>query len=91
MVQTGANGLSLDALVDLKLAAETVPENIGVIGNIDPVRTMKQCDAPTVRQQVLDLKAKMAEHKNFIASTGCDLPHTIPLENLHAFIDALKN
>jgi len=39
---------------------------------------------------VSDLLEKTAKYKNFVLSTGCDLPPHVPAENIIAFFDALK-
>jgi uroporphyrinogen decarboxylase len=84
----GAHGLSLDADIDLAAAAERVPRDCVLMGNIDPVRVMREGTPESVREAVLRLREEMAPHSNFILSTGCDLPQDVPFENIDAFMAA---
>jgi uroporphyrinogen decarboxylase len=39
---------------------------------------------------VTELMRKMKPYKNFILSTGCDIPPQTPIENLKAFMEAAR-
>lgn len=91
MSATGVQGLSLDAPetgVDLKRAAQIVPSNVVLIGNISPVRTLLTGTPAEVEQEVRALLMMMNPYPNFVLSTGCDLPQKTPLENIDAFMRA---
>jgi uroporphyrinogen decarboxylase len=49
---------------------------------------MLQGSPEKVYENTLDLRRKMKGHKNFILSTGCDLPPETPFENIEAFVKA---
>jgi len=91
MVQTKAEALSLDSLVDLPAIGQSVPESVFLIGNIDPVRVMLQGTPAQVRRETTQLLEHMAPHPNFILSTGCDLPPETPLQNIEAFMEVGKS
>lgn len=91
MVATGAAGLSFDGIMNLPETAELLPKDIAVIGNTDPARILNQKDPQIVTDSVLKLKESMKDYPNFVLMPGCDLPHTVSLENIHAFIEASKN
>ena len=84
----GADGLSLDADIDLAKAAERVPSDCVLIGNIDPVSVMRTGNPEQVCEAVLRLRDEMAPYPNFVLSTGCDLPQDVPFENIDAFMAA---
>lgn len=86
MSNTGAIGLSLDSLVNLKEASKIVPSNVALIGNLDPVRIFLQSTPEEVAKATRDLVEEMKGAKNFILSSGCDLPVGTPLENIEAFM-----
>lgn len=88
MCETGVQGLSLDAPVDLPAVAEQVPEEVVLVGNVDPVATMVDETPEGVREATLRLAEAMAPYPNFVLSTGCDLPPETPLENIAAFMEA---
>jgi len=91
MCQTGVHALSLDALVDMPKVAKLVPDDVVLIGNVDPVATMLQGDRQKVRRDTLALMESMRNYDNFIVSTGCDLPQETPLENIREFVETAKN
>jgi uroporphyrinogen decarboxylase len=90
MVETGAQGLSLDSMVDLPTAARRVPADVVLIGNLDTVRVMIEQTPNQVYRSTCDLLEAMAPFSNFVASTACDLPMETPLENIHAMIEAVR-
>ena len=88
MVATGAQGLSLDSLVDLPEIARRVPSDMVLIGNISPTAVMVSMSPEQVYAETQALVKAMAPYPNFILSTGCDLPQETPLANIQAFMDA---
>ena len=91
MARSGVDALSLDspeAGVDLSVVAERVPEDIILIGNLNPTGSILHGKPDEVERDVNDLLDKMKEHPNFVLSTGCDLPQEPPDENIRAFMRA---
>lgn len=90
MCQTGTIGLSLDSPVNFPELAKEVPEDISLIGNVDPVSIMLQGTPEIVEKETKNLIESMKERENFILSTGCDLPMETPIENIEAFMKVSK-
>jgi MtaA/CmuA family methyltransferase len=90
MCRTGVQALSLDSLVSLPAIAPRVPEDVVLIGNVDPVGTMLQGDRAGVHQATTALLHAMREHENFIMSTGCDLPAETPIANIAQLVQTTK-
>jgi len=91
MVASGVHGLSLDSMergVDLVAAIGRIPESTVIIGNISPTHAMYYGAPEEVRSEVLELLERMKPFRNFILSTACDVPQEIPIENIHAFMEA---
>jgi len=86
MCDTGVDGLSLDAPVNFPGIIDHVPSSVIMIGNVDPVHVMGTDDTGEVQTEVERLRAGMAGHRNFILSTGCDLPLETPPENIDTFL-----
>jgi len=91
MVGTGAEGLSLDSMVDFPVVIDQIPEEVVLIGNINPVEIMLLAEPAEVYARTRQLVEAMAGRPNFILSTGCDLPEDTPFENLDAFMSAGHN
>lgn len=90
MCRTGTHGLSLDSLVDLPSIAPRVPDDVAIIGNVDPVSVMLQGGRKGVRQATIRLMEAMRKYDNFVVSTGCDLPPETPLENIVELVQTVR-
>lgn len=90
MVECGAHALHFGNLVDIPQALTEVPEDMMVMGNLDPVGVLQQATPEAVAAATTDLLEKTAGAKNFIISTGCDLPPAVPEANIKAFFDAVE-
>ncbi len=91
MVEAGVDGISLDSAdvgVYLPEVAKRVPDNVALIGNINPATTMLYGSPEEVEEKVTALLEAMDPYPNFILSTGCDLPQETPPANIHAFMHA---
>lgn len=90
MVASGAKALHFGNKADMVEALKDCPEDIVVMGNLDPVSIFKQMSPEQTALKTTELLEKTKEYKNFVISTGCDLPPHVPSENLEAFFDAIK-
>jgi uroporphyrinogen decarboxylase len=88
MAGTGAEAFSLDSPVDFPQAARSIPSDVVLIGNVNPVGVMRDGAPADVRAAVKALCEGMRPFSNFILSTGCDLPPDTPLENIREFMAA---
>jgi len=90
MIDGGVGGISLDSKdvgVDMVRVAEQLPEEVVLIGNINPTKTMALGNTEEVRKEVHELLQVMRRYPNFILSTGCDLPQDTPIENIKVFME----
>jgi uroporphyrinogen decarboxylase len=88
MPHTGAKALSLDSPVNLKEASKVVSEEIILMGNLAPVKIFLQSTPDEVTEATMALLDETKDIKNFILSSGCDIPLETPLENIEAFMKA---
>lgn len=91
MVRTGAHGISLDERVSLMAAQTRVGRDVVLIGNISPIKTMKNGTLTEVRKDTQELLYKMMPYNNFILSTGCSLPINVSQENIKIFYQCAKD
>ncbi len=84
MVRSGAAALHFGNAIDMRSVVDSVPSDIVVMGNIDPVGVMKFGTPETVRAAVDNLLEIAAGHENFVLSTGCDVPPAAPQKNIAA-------
>ena len=90
MVQTGADIIDLDWMVDMRNAAQVYgPDGPIICGNFDPVAVMLRSTADQVRTavcQCLDTGGSRC-----ISAAGCEIPDGTPHENLFAQASALRD
>ncbi|MGV8095489.1 MAG: uroporphyrinogen decarboxylase family protein [Mangrovibacterium sp.] len=90
MLNTGANAYHFGNAIDMVETLKYCPKDKLILGNVDPVGVMKMRSPQEIKAYVSDLLERTAEFKNFVLSTGCDLPPHVPSENISAFFEALK-
>lgn len=90
MIETKAAGLHFGNKIDMVGVLQECPEDILVMGNIDPVGIFKMASPEKIKQETLSLLQKTSQWKNFILSSGCDVPPEVPMENINAFYEALN-
>jgi len=91
MASTGVAALSLDSPesgIDMPKAAEMVPENVIIVGNVNPTSVLSYGSVEKVKRVTTELLEQMRPYPNFMLSTGCDLPPETPIENMKAFMQA---
>ncbi len=91
MAGSGVDALSLDsqeAGVDLTVVAGRVPDEIVLIGNLNPTGSILHGTPDEVEKDVRRLLESMEGCPNFVLSTGCDLPQETPDANIRAFMEA---
>ncbi len=85
IAESGAHCFSLDAKVSLAAAREKVAGRMALAGNIDPQAVLNQKwpeDVRAVGQACIDTVGA----GGFILTSGCDLPPTVPLDNIKAML-----
>lgn len=91
MVATGAKALHLGNKCDLKQIVEDTPDDVLVLGNLDPVSMFKQATPDEMYKVTTELLQKMKSHPNFVISSGCDTPPHTPLANVDSFFKAIND
>jgi uroporphyrinogen decarboxylase len=91
MIKTGCAGISIDSMVNMEDTIKRLPDDILLIGNIDPVNSVAFATKEELIKAVNSLLKTMEQRSNFVLSTGCDLPPETSLENLTMFIDLAKD
>ena len=87
IVRTGVRGISFDNCMDLLVVEDQIPDDVYIIGNIDPVEVIELGSSDEVVSRTSDLVSTMALKDNFVLSTGCAVPPFAPLENIRLFVE----
>ncbi len=89
MLNSGAAGFHFGNAIDMVETLQACPKEKLIMGNIDPAGVMKMKTPAEIKEIVSELLTKTAEFKNFVLSTGCDLPPHVAPENIDAYYSAL--
>jgi uroporphyrinogen decarboxylase len=89
MLSTGAMGLHFGNKVNMPEILKLVPDQVLVFGNVDPARTLRNGTAADVSTATRALLQSTASFKNYVLSSGCDVPPNTPLANVEAFYGEL--
>jgi len=89
MVDSGADIVDLDWMVDWQAAAEQYGDRVTFFGNFDPVAVMLQATPDDVYRATSDC-LKIGGSRS-ISGAGCEIPAATPSDNLHAHLRALRD
>ena len=62
-----------------------------LIGNLDTVSVLLEGTPESVSESTTEMLESMRPYKNYVASSGCDLSYTTPVENIVAMIDTVRD
>lgn len=85
ILEAGAEIYHFGAPMDIAKALEQVDREVILAGNLDPTSVFYGGTAEEVATQTLSLMKTTLGYKNFIASSGCDIPPKTPVDNLDVF------
>jgi uroporphyrinogen-III decarboxylase len=91
ILETGLKAFHFGAPMDMTAALAKVPSDIVLCGNLDPAGVFVQLPPEAVKAQTTQLLASTVAQKNFVVSSGCDLPPNAPLASLDAFYEAVNS
>lgn len=87
---TGASCISLDAMVDLKKAKESFGGKCVLAGNVSPTAVLMNGTREDVQNAVIRCIAAASEGGGYMVMPACDLPPTVPLENVTTFLETAR-
>jgi uroporphyrinogen decarboxylase len=83
---TGASCISLDHKTDIAKARETLHGKMCFGGNVDPVKIMLNGTVQDVDSSCKEIIRTAGTDGGFVLMPGCDIPPTVPYENIQKFI-----
>lgn len=90
VLETGLKSFHFGAPMDIVAALGRVPADVVLCGNLDPTGVFVQLPPAEITVRVTGLLSATADHRNFVLSSGCDVPSNAPLASLDAFFAAVK-
>lgn len=90
MIGTGAMAFHFGNAVDMTDIMPQIPWGRIAFGNIDPASVFKNGTVEDVTVKTWEVLEKTFSYKNFVLSSGCDIPPGTPIENIEAFFTKLE-
>ncbi len=87
---TGASCISLDHKTDIAKAKDVLYGKMCFAGNVDPVGVMLQGSVDDVERHCKRIIETAGTDGGFVLMPGCDIPPTVPYENIQRFIDVAR-
>ncbi len=86
----GANAYHFGNAINMEEIMNKLPKDVIGMGNVDPATQFCMGTPNSIREETLSIMKACTPHKNFIISSGCDIPPNCPWENVEAFFAAIK-
>ncbi|WP_373899341.1 uroporphyrinogen decarboxylase family protein [Haloimpatiens sp. FM7315] len=90
LIKCGAEGLSIDQIIDMPKYVTKLPKDMVIIGNIDPLNVLYEMNEEDVKNETLKILKSMKNFDNFMLAPGCDCLLDTPTENIKAYMEAGK-
>lgn len=79
------NAINMDEMM------EHVPENMIAMGNVDPAGEFRNGTPESVYAKTKEVLEKCGKYKNFVISSGCDIPPMSSWDNINSFFKAVED
>ncbi|PWM75261.1 MAG: methyltransferase [Bacillota bacterium] len=89
VLRTGAAAYHFGNAIDMAEMLPHIPENTVAMGNIDPAGEFANGTPQSISAATTALLKKCGHYKNFVISSGCDIPPHAKWENIDAFFNAV--
>ena len=86
----GADIYHFGDAIDIKTILEKMPSDLLVSGNLSPVAYFKDGTPESVAEATRKMLSDTKGYKNYIPSSGCDIPPLAPMANIEAFFAEIK-
>lgn len=90
VLAAGVKVAHFGAPMDLAAALGQVPPDVILCGNLDPSAVFVMSNPEQAAAATRNLLQAVGQHRNFVLSSGCDLPARTPLANVEAFYRAAR-
>ena len=88
---TGAKAIHLGNAIRIAEVIDKYPSNRLLMGNVSPAGEFRNGTDKSVFKATNDLLIELSGRKNWVISSGCDIPPMSPLENIDTFFETVTN
>lgn len=90
ILDTGAAAYHFGNAIDMEQMLKVVPSDTVVMGNVDPAGQFRNGTPQSIASDTQLIMKKCCDYKNFVISSGCDIPPQSSWENIDAFFASAK-
>jgi len=90
IMSIGASGYHFGNAIKMAEMLKLVPSDTMVFGNVDPAGQFRNGTPESVREATLNIMKDCCQYKNFVISSGCDIPPLSSWDNIDAFFNAIN-
>ena len=89
ILKTGASAYHFGNSISMAEMMTHIPEDVIAMGNVDPAAQFKNGTPESIKSETKRIMSECCKYKNFVISSGCDIPPMSPWENIDAFFKAV--
>lgn len=90
ILRTGAAGFHFGNSIDMAQMLPHIPADKPVFGNVDPASQFRNGTPESIKAETKRIMTACCGYKNFVISSGCDIPPRSSWDNITAFMSAVK-
>ena len=90
ILRTGAAAYHFGNAVSMREMMAQIPADTVAMGNVDPSTQFRNGTPESIKAETKRILRECAQYKNFVISSGCDIPPMSPWENIDAFFAAVQ-
>lgn len=87
----GAFAYHFGNMIDIEDILQVVPDDMIVMGNIDPAGQFRSGTPESIYDETTVLLERCSKYKNFVISSGCDIPPLASWDNIDSFFKAVAD
>ena len=90
-IATGCKMFHYGEMADMAEILEKMPKDVLIMGNISPAAVFKANSSHKMAIDTQNLLVRCMDNKNFLISSGCDIPADTSIENIDRFFEVVTS
>lgn len=91
ILTVGAAAYHFGNAIKMSDMLKLIPADTIAFGNVDPASQFRNGTPESIREATLSILKDCSQHRNFVISSGCDVPPLSSWNNIDAFFAAVKD
>lgn len=91
LMETGCRAFHFGESADMTMMLEKLPKDYLILGNISPSNGFNNNTPEGINLMTRRLLEQCGHHKNFVISSGCDIPPNTDLDTISSFFDTVES